>query len=546
MNKTSPLYEISKYLVPYKFRLLVVLVALTIVSASILGLGYALKMMVDVGLKSSNGEMFLSSIKILVGMIIALAISSYMRASSINKIASNLERDIKKDLYSHIVTLPSSFFEKYNTGEIMTRMSVDIEILNGLITNISSSLLRNVLMCIGGVILMLLSSIKLSLIVIAIVPLILFPIFKFIKKIRALSREKQANLSSLATHIHDTTQNIKIIQSYNNELLFADNFAKLADKLFASNNVLIEYRAILSTMLIGLVLSSIALVLWIGGISVINNQLSAGTLTSFIFYAILVASSLSGLSDVMGEVHKTEAAAERVLELKQYQSAPKIPKDNKKVLGNFNKLSFNQVDFSYPQRPETPILQKFNLQINKGDKIAITGASGIGKSTILQLLLRFYDVNSGEIDLNGENIINLDLSQLRNHFALVSQDAFIFYGTAYDNIKFGKLDASDKQITEAARKAGILDFLESLPNKMQTPLGEQGQQLSGGQKQRISLARAILKNPEILLLDEATNSLDSENENKIFNEICQLMQDKTIIAISHNQNLLKGFRIVEF
>jgi ATP-binding cassette subfamily B protein len=533
MNKKTNLRLMAGYFSPYKAHLAFVFIALCITSSSVLSLGKGIEFLIDQGFSRNNSALFDRALIIILVAISLLATATFFRSYLINSIAEKVISAIRRDIYRHIIYIAPSYFEASKTSDAISRLTTDSSLLSGIIGSVASVSLRNLLMLIGGVILLLITSPKLTLYTAVIVPLVLILIITLGKKVRIFSTLAQNSVANISAHVEESLNGIKVVQSNTRQQYEIDSFNdKTAEAL---NNALswIFLRSILAGLAILLVFMSVTLVLWIGGNDVIAGKMSSGELTSFIFYSILVASSIGGLSEVVGDIQRARGAADRLFELLNITSDIIEPVSPKKISFNDNVISLKEVNFSYPARPNASAISNFSLDIKQGDTIALVGPSGSGKTTIFQLLLRFYDPTSGTIQIGDVNIKDTALNDLRGSFALVPQEAVIFSTSAYDNIRYGRIDASVDEVREAAKSAEILDFLEQLPQGLDTFLGEKGVRISGGERQRIAIARAILRNPKILLLDEATSSLDTQNEKLVQIALEKLMQGRTTLVIAH-------------
>lgn len=518
---------------PFKSALIIVLFSIILVSSAILGLGFALKHIIDQGFVEHNLNNLNFAFLILVGFIFLLSIASYSRSIRVNSICDKIESNIKCLAYKNIINISPTYFEEHKISDIVSRLTTDLTILSNSILLISSYSLRNLMMGLGGLILLFFTSLKLTSLVILILPLAILPIIIIGRKTRKLSKDNQNEVAITNAKIDESLGFIKTVQAYNNQEFEYEKFLKQIDKTANIAKKRIRLRSLLFALVILLVLSSIVLVLWVGGHDVLKGVMSAGSLSSFIFYSILVATSIGSLSEVYSDWQRAIGALERILEVIEAKS-PILEEENAIKSIENSDIKFDQVSYFYPSRKEIKVIDNVSFIVKEGETIALVGQSGSGKSTIFNLLLRFDDVQSGSINISGLNIKNLRLKALRENFALVTQDPIIFSASAYDNIIYGKLTASYQEVIEAAKSAEIYDFLMTLPEGLNTYLGEKGVKLSGGQKQRIAIARAILANPKILLLDEATNSLDSENEKLVQIALSKLMKNRTTIIISHN------------
>ncbi|AIL65115.1 Multidrug resistance ABC transporter ATP-binding/permease protein BmrA [Rickettsiales bacterium Ac37b] len=545
-QRSYTLKHMLKYFIPYRLKLMWVFIALTFTSVSVLMLGKAIGILIDQGFSQADTYLLQKSLLILFAIIIMLAIATFIRAYFINNIGEGIIADIRKSVYNHILYVSPNFFESNKTSDIISRLTNDTLLLSNTIGSVFSTSLRNLLMAIGGFILLIVTSIKLTLCVIITVPLVLVIIILIGRQVRKLSKIHQEKIANIGAHVEETINGIKIVQAFCRERFENNAFVLNVESALFSASQWIKMRSLLAGIVIVTVFASILLVLWIGGGDVIHGKMTAGELSSFIFYSILVASSIGGLSEVIGDIQRASAASERLFELLNLKSDicdPAVPIS----LGNneISTIKFENITFSYPARIDTVIFKNFSFIINKGEKVAVVGPSGAGKTTLFNLLLRFYDPNKGYIKLNNINIQELSLKELRGQFALVSQDATIFSATAYDNIKYGKIEATEQEIRRAASTANILDFLEKLPQGMHTFLGEKGVRISGGERQRIAIARAIIANPQVLLLDEATSNLDNHNEQQVQQALNELMAKRTTIIIAHRlSTVMNADRII--
>lgn len=521
------------YLKDFRWQIILIFLSISLISSAILGLGYALKYLIDQGFVTNSLKHLNYAFLFITALIVLLGFASYNRSSKVNWICQEIESNIKRDIFKKIINISPSYFDSHKISDILSTLNNDLTLVSNSIVMTVSFALRNIMMTIGGIILLLCSNLKLTSYVFVILLLIFFPLLIMGKRIRKISQTNQENISNLNGHIEESLSFIKMLQAYNRELFSYQKFLELNNKVNLVAKKRINLRSILFALVISCVLFSVVFVLWVGGNDVLNGSMTAGSLSSFIFYSILVASSLAGLSEVYSDWQRAYGALERIINIANAQPLILEHEITSLTPKEIN-IKFNNLCFAYPTRPEITVLDNINLTLSDSDKIvAFVGPSGAGKTTIFQLLLRFYDPMSGEITIGDINIKNLSLSDLRENFALVSQDPVIFSGSAYENILYGRIDAKKEDIYNAAQAAEILDFFQSLPEGLDTYLGEKGLKLSGGQKQRISIARAILKNPKILLLDEATSSLDSENEKLVQNALFKLRQGKLTLVIAH-------------
>jgi ATP-binding cassette subfamily B protein len=535
---------------PYKMRLIVAIIALIATATLTLSLGQGVKLMIDEGF-SSQSTVGLANALSVVGLIIfAMSIGAYFRFYMVSWLGERVVADIRKKLYSHLVSLPPSFFEDNLAGEIQSRVTTDTTLLQTVIGSSFSFALRNTLTFIGGLTLMFISNIKLTLIVLLVVPFIIFPLIYFGRKVKKLSRDSQDKVATVGAWAGESLQHIKVVQAFTREDMVNEQFSLAAEGAFDVALKRIRQRAILIALVMMLVMGSVAGMLFVGGSDVIAGELSAGDLAAFVFYAIMVAGSLAAVTEVYGEVQRAAGAAERIRELLATEADIKSPiaklpivnlpgiidTQNIDTTAEFQTealIEFNNMSYAYPSRPNRNALEKLTLAVKAGESIALVGPSGAGKSTLFDLLLRFRDPQSGEIKISGKPLTEWDLQELRSQFALVPQQPVLFSANVWDNLKYGRPDATEAEVIAAVKAAHAEEFIEQLPDGYQSFLGEQGVKLSGGQKQRLAIARAILRDPKILLLDEATSALDAQSEHYVQQALDTLMKGRTTFIIAH-------------
>jgi ATP-binding cassette subfamily B protein len=527
---------------PYRMRLVVAIIALIATAALTLSLGQGIKLMIDEGF-SSQSTVGLANALSVVGLIIfALSMGAYFRFYMVSWLGERVVADIRKKLYRHLVSLPPSFFEDNLAGEIQSRVTTDTTLLQTVIGSSFSFALRNALTFIGGLTLMFISNIKLTFIVLLVVPFIVFPLIYFGRKVKKLSRDSQDKIATVGAWAGESLQHIKVVQAFTREDMVNEQFGQAAEGAFEVALKRISQRAILIALVMMLVMGSVAGMLFVGGSDVIAGELSAGDLAAFVFYAIMVAGSLAAVTEVYGEVQRAAGAAERIRELLATEADIKSPLiqipavDGIAIAQQTNNdalIEFTHMSYAYPSRPNTFALEKLNLAVKAGESIALVGPSGAGKSTLFDLLLRFRDPQSGNIKISGKPLTEWDLQELRSQFALVPQQPVLFSANVWDNLKYGRPDATEAEVVAAVKAAHAQEFIEQLPDGYQSFLGEQGVKLSGGQKQRLAIARAILRDPKILLLDEATSALDAQSEHYVQKALDALMKGRTTFIIAH-------------
>lgn len=540
-GRIKSLTKLMYYLRPYRARIVMAMIALFFTSTAVLGMGGALKYLIDEGIAKGDMHLLNQSFIILIAVVLLLALATYTRYYLVSWVGENVVADIRRDVFSHVMHLHTAFFESTRTGELLSRITTDTTLLQTVVGSSVSVALRNSLLFLGGSFMLFHTSGWLAFYVSLIVPLVIVPIVVVGKQVRSLSRATQAKVADLSAQAEEALSGMRTVQAFSLEEYEAKRFSSLVETALATALSRIRMRAALTGMVIAFVFSAIVMVLWIGGRDVIHGHLSAGALSAFIFYSVVVAGAVGAISEVVGELQRAAGAAERLMELLAEQSAIRSPETPVQVPSPLRgRIGFEGVTFHYPTRPDKAAVQDLTLAIEPGETVALVGPSGAGKTTLLQLLLRFYDPGAGRVTLDGVNIRELDVKELRSHIGIVQQDPTIFSANAWDNIRCGRPDAPAKDVIVAAEAAEALDFLQKLPEGLDTHLGEKGVRLSGGQKQRLAIARAMIRNPRILLLDEATSALDSENERKVQQALTRLMQGRTTLVIAHRLATVKN------
>lgn len=531
IKNLSALYPFFK---PYKFEILLAFLALLVTAFTILFFGKIIKYLIDYGFVEANYHFLNLTLIGFIAAVVIMAIAGYFRSSLINAVAEKVICDLRKKAYNHIIKVSAQFFEINKTGDVISRLTLDTQVIYGVISNTISFLLRNLLFFIGGIILLIFTSPKLSLISLMIIPLAIAPIIFLGKKVKNLSHKAQESMALVGSHIEESVNAIQTIQAYLCDDKESKNFNNLVNNSLKITLEKIKAKSLMVALVIALAFGGISLVLFAGGKDVLNGTISSGDLSSFIFYAVITATSLVSLSQISSQLQAASASTARIFTILDLESPVQDPKNPKKLsLNNEITINFNNVNFAYPSNLQNLILNNFNLTIKPQEKLAIVGSSGSGKSTILQVLMRFYDVNSGDISLNNINIKDLTLNNLRQNFAYIAQDCFIFSGTIYENIAYVNKDVTEEQVQKIIDENEALHFINNLKDKMHSLVGEKGIKLSGGERQRIAIARAIIKDSPILLLDEATSALDNNNERIISDAIAKISKNKSVITVAH-------------
>lgn len=480
-------------------------------------------------------------------VVALLAVGTGVRYYLVTRLGERVVADIRALVFKNTIGMSPSFFERILTGEVLSRITTDTTLILSVIGSSISVALRNVLLFFGGILMMLITSNKLTALALLIVPLIIIPIIFLGKKLRTLSRENQDHIAASSGNASEAFLGVQTVQAFTNENLAIQSFSNLTEESYRVALKRISIRALMTVIVIFLIFAGIIGVLWVGARDVQNGTTSAGELIQFLIYAIMVGGSVAALSEIWGELQRAAGATERLAELLNTRDCITDPVQPKILTNIKGKIQFKDVGFSYPSRPDGVALKGISLLVNPGETIALVGPSGAGKSTILQLILRFYDPLSGEILIDDVSLRDLKREDFRKEIALVPQDPIIFATTVMENIKFGRPDSTEEEIKEAARSASAADFIEQLPQGYSTYVGERGMMLSGGQKQRIAIARAILRNAPILLLDEATSALDSENEVAVQAAVDELSREKTTLVIAHRLSTVqRADRIIVF
>lgn len=534
------------YLKNYKSNLVVVFCSLFIVAVALLGVGTVFRHLVDNGLagnlNSINNSIFL--ISLLIGIF---AVGSFFRSYSINLVTEKIIAQIRSDSYSKLLRLEIAAFEELKIGDIISRLGSDLELVGTLITNFLSFFIRNSIMLFGAVILMFFQSPKLSLLVIFSVPVLLGPLLRLSKHVRSISKKVMVEKSGLSSFIEESFSAIRTLYSFNQQGHAEERFNEKIATYINHSSKRLKLRSLFFALAIIAIAGSITMVIWVGSMDIVGGKMTSGQMISFIYYAMVVGMSAGGIAELFSEIQGPLAALDRVFDLQTETKVPHISDLARSNFKNFENIpqnydvSFENVSFSYPSRPDILALDNISFHIKQNQFTAIVGKSGSGKSTIMQLLLNFYQHQSGKLEIAGNDINSYDVCDIRKIIAYTPQDPDIFSGTIRYNIMFSNPYAKDEDVQEIIHLCGIDKFIDHLPDGIDTEIGERGVRMSGGQKQRVALARALLYKPKILLLDEATSALDSESEKEILDNIKRIMRGKTVVSIAHRISSIQDF-----
>ena len=540
------LRRLAGYLAAYRLQVAGALLALVIAAAAVLSLGVGLRYLIDSGFAAERAEALDHALRASILVILSLAVATYLRSYLVAWLGERVVARIRSEVYSHIIRMPPGFFETTRTGEVLSRITTDTTVVQTVIGSTVTQALRNILLTVGGTALLVITNPKLTGLVLLVVPLVVVPIVVFGRMVRRLSRQAQDRMADVSGQAEETVNAVRTVQAFAQEARESDRFAQASEAAFLAAAARARARAMLAAMVITLVFGAIVAVLWMGGRDVLAGTITAGELSAFVFFATVVATAVGGLSDILGDLQRAAGATERLFELLDSEPEIKAPANPLPLPARTRgEVHFEAVRFAYPSHPDRLILDDLDLLVKPGERVALVGPSGAGKTSLFQLVMRFYDPLEGRILLDGQPIDQLEPMAYRARLGLVPQDPVIFSADAWTNIRYGRPEASDAEVMAAAEAAAARGFIEALPEGFQTFLGEKGVRLSGGQRQRIAIARALLSDPAVLLLDEATSSLDAESEHLVQAALDNLMQSRTSIVIAHRlATVLKADRIL--
>jgi ATP-binding cassette, subfamily B, bacterial len=533
-RKLRPLLSLLPYVARYRAQAIAAVIALLVAAITTLVVPIAVRRMVDFGFSRDSVSMIDSYFTVMIAIVAVLALASAARFYLVTTLGERIVADLREDVFGHLVSLSPAYFDEAKTGELISRLTADTTQIKAAVGASVSIALRNLVLFFGATAMMVVTSPRLSAFVLGAIPIIVLPLYGFGRAVRRRSRAAQDTLADATAYASELIGAVRVLQAFTNEKLAQGRFGAAVERAFAAARDSIRARAILTAIAIFLVFASVVVVLWIGAQDVLTGRMTAGRLSQFVLYAVFAAAGLGQLSEVWGEVSQASGAAERLFEILAVRPAI-VPPARPVALPEppRGEVAFANVRFAYPSRPEIAVLDGVSFAVRRGEKVAIVGPSGAGKSTVFHLLLRFYDPLSGAITFDGAKLTDVDPVALRRRIALVPQDALVFAASIRENIRFGRPEGSDAEVERAAELAHAIEFINRLPQRLDTPVGERGVTLSGGQRQRIAIARAILRGAPLLLLDEATSSLDAESETLVKAALEGLMADRTTLVIAH-------------
>lgn len=540
LNKESlgKLGGIFRFILPYKWTFILGLLFLLLSSLTLLTFPYVAGKLIDTAsgeswlVKDINGIAFL-----LLGILLVQSVFSFFRVWLFAKVSERSMRDVRISLYRQLVQLPMTFFDKRRTGELISRITSDVSMLQDTFSTTLAELFRQIITLLAGVVFLMVTTPKLTFFMLATFPVLVIIAIVFGKFIRALSKEAQDELAAANVIVEETLQSIMTVKSFAGEDYESNRYKNGLNRVVKVALKAAGFRGAFISFIIFALFGGIVAVMWYGATLVASGEMSVGDLVSFVLYTTFIGGSIAGLGDIYGQIQKAIGSSERVLEI--LQETPEYATADFQQVPMKGDISFSNIGFTYPTRPEIEVLKNITFNIAAGEKVALAGHSGAGKSTIIQLLLSFYPINKGSLTVDGKPVNQWNLKQLRSNIGIVPQEVLLFGGSIKENIAYAKPDATEEEIIEAAKKANAWQFISKFPEGLETKVGERGIKLSGGQRQRVAIARAILKDPAILILDEATSSLDAESESLVQQALDELMKNRTTIIIAHRLSTIR-------
>jgi ATP-binding cassette subfamily B protein len=529
-----PLLGLIPFVARYRGRVVAALLALVVAAIATLAVPIAVRRMIDNGFDPTRAGLINKYFGVMIVVVAILAGASAMRYYLVTTLGERVVADLRDAVFERVTTLSASFFDTAKTGELVSRLTADTTQIKSAVGASASVALRNLVLFFGSAAMMVVTSPRLSAFVLGAIPVIVLPLVGFGRMVRKRSRAAQDTLADASAYAAELIGAVRTLQAFTNEKRSVHHFVEAVERAYTAAVFSTKARAILTAVIIFLASSSVVVVLWIGAQDVLAARTTAGTLSQFVLFAVFAASGLGQLSEVWGELSQAAGSAERLAELLRHEPDIKAPASPVALpTPPRGEVSFNTVRFAYPTRRETDVLDGVSFTVRAGEKVAIVGPSGAGKSTIFHLMLRFYDPKAGAVMFDGVRIADADPQAVRRRMALVPQDTAIFAASVAENIRFGRPEATAAEIVRAAEQAAAAEFIDRLPQRYDSIVGERGVTLSGGQRQRIAIARAILRNAPLLLLDEATSSLDAESETLVQAALARLMQERTTLVIAH-------------
>jgi ATP-binding cassette subfamily B protein len=528
------LARVGMFLRPYRRQVIYAALALVVAAAAVLAVGQGLRGVIDRGLSAGDPAQLDRTLALMLGVVAVMAAATYTRFYFVSWLGERVTADLRRTVFDHLLALPPVWFESTRTGEVISRLTNDTTMLETVIGSSASMAARNLLLLTGGVVMLALTSPKLTLLVLGGVPIVVVPIILFGRRVRKLARASQDRVGDVGAYLDESLHEIRTVQAYGHEAVDRTRFGERVEAAFATARQRVRQRAALVATVILLVFGAIGVILWIGGHDVVAGRISPGQLSAFVFYAIIVASAVGTLSETFGDLQRAAGATERLFELLAVEPAIRAPHDPLALpTPSRGTVALDNVTFHYPSRPDHAALAGLSLDIAAGEKVALVGPSGAGKTTVFQLLLRFYDPQTGVVRIDGVDLRLADPAAVRSRIAVVPQDPVIFATTVLENVRYGRPDAADDEVRAACDAAYASEFIARLPDGYATFLGERGVRLSGGQRQRLAIARAVLSDRPILLLDEATSALDAESERAVQQALERLMIGRTVLIVAH-------------